>query len=240
MKVNTVQTIQKGIALNLGENVPETFGTWQGDRLTLSEDAMHFGFVYSGTPTLYRCTGEQDYKLYPGMYFSLPGGGWIGSDNSSGFVITCPNHSSMFHIGGAIESIGRFAYIDGGTDSLLIPPIISGDPCLNALYFPPAVKQTAHTHPSYRIVMIVEGSGECETSAGIIPLHPETILFIPANSVHGFRTANEPLTAVCFHPDSDTGFTQIDHPMLKRTIVEGISASQLPEIQTATLSKEYP
>ncbi len=60
-------------------------------------------------------------------------------------------------------------------------------------------------------------------------------IFIPANNLHKFRTQEEKLTVVCFHPDSDTGFTHTNHPMLKRTMVEGISAANLPEIQTKSV-----
>jgi mannose-6-phosphate isomerase-like protein (cupin superfamily) len=221
------------------DDLPETFRAWNGERLQLPNTGTHFGFVYSGSPVLYRNTGTQDYKLHPGMYFSLPGDGWIGSKDSSGFVVTCPTYSGMFVIGGAIESTGRFSYINGGTDSMPIPPIRLGDPCLNAVYFPPRTEQTAHTHPSYRMVMVMEGSGECETPEGIIPLQPGIALFIPANHLHQFRTTKDKLTVICFHPDSDTGFTHSNHPMLRRTFVAGISASQMPQIQTITISKEF-
>jgi quercetin dioxygenase-like cupin family protein len=213
-------------------DLPETFKAWNQERLRLPNTGTHLGFVYSGSPTLYRNTGTQDYELHPGMYFSLPGDGWIGSKDSSGFVVTCPTYSGMFLIGGAIESTGRFGYINGATDSILIPPIKQGAPCLNVIYFPPQTDQMTHTHPSYRLVMVIEGSGECETLQGIIPLQPGFVLLILANQLHKFRTTRDKLTVICFHPDSDTGFTQKEHPMLKRTIVAEISASEIPPIQT--------
>jgi mannose-6-phosphate isomerase-like protein (cupin superfamily) len=82
------------------------------------------------------------------------------------------------------------------------------------------------------MVMVMEGSGECETPEGVIPLQRGIALFIPANHLHQFRTTKDKLTVICFHPDSDTGFTHTEHPMLKRTIVAGMSASQMPEIQS--------
>ena len=36
-----------------------------------------------------------------------------------------------------IPSSGAYEYIDGCTDSLLVPPTFKGEDCLNALYFPP-------------------------------------------------------------------------------------------------------
>ncbi|MBV8888010.1 MAG: cupin domain-containing protein [Chroococcidiopsidaceae cyanobacterium CP_BM_RX_35] len=214
------------------EQAPENFLAWNGESLQLPNTGTHFGFVYSGHPVLHRHAGSQEYKLHPGMYFSLPGDGWIDGKDSSGFVVTCTVFRGVFLIGGAIEATGRLAYINSGMDSVLIPPIVQGDPCLNALYFPPGVNQTAHTHPSYRMVMIVEGSGECETLDGITQLQPGVIVFIPAHCVHTFRTTEDKLTFICFHPDSDTGFTHTDNPVLKRTIVAGVNAAQLPEIQT--------
>lgn len=221
-----------GTLFDFCEQISEIFTAWDEDVLQLPNTGTHFGFVYSGNPVLFRATGSQDYKLYPGMYFSLPGEGWIGGKGSSGFVVTCPSFTGVFLIGGAIEETGRLNYINGGTDSVLIPPVMQGDPCLNALYFPPGVEQTVHTHPSYRMIMVVAGSGECETPEEIISLQPGVAILIPANSLHKFRTTENNLTVVCFHPDSDTGFTHLNHPMLKRTIVSGTSAANLPDIQT--------
>jgi mannose-6-phosphate isomerase-like protein (cupin superfamily) len=217
------------------KDADESFQGWLNKPLYLTSPATHFGFVYQGNPTLYRNQGEQEYKLYPGMYFSLPGEGWVGGKDSSGIVITIPKFSGTFSIGGPIEEQGRFAYINGGTDSLLIPPLMVGAPCLNALYFPTKVDQTWHTHPSYRLGMVVSGQGKCETPEGTINLVPGLIIGIPAEEKHKFRTTSENLILVVFHPDSDVGFTHQNHPMLNRTIVSGLSASQLPIIQTKGL-----
>lgn len=235
MSVQIYRQLIHGNLSKFNEQASDIFMAWSGDCIQLPSTGTHFGFVYSGQPMLYRSTGSQEYKLHPGMYFSLPGEGWIGSPDSSGFVVSCPNFQGVFLIGGAIEPVGRLGYINGGTDNVLIPPIMLGNPCLNALYFPPGVDQTSHTHPSYRLVMVIEGSGECETPDSNIQLEPGISIFIPPNSLHKFRTTNDKLTVVCFHPDSDTGFTHTDHPMLKRTMVSGISASNLPEIHTKTV-----
>jgi hypothetical protein len=39
-----------------------------------------------------------------------------------------------------------------------------------------------------------------------------------------------------FHPDSDTGFTHQNNPMLNRTMIGEISAADLPQIQTRMVS----
>ena len=40
------------------------------------------------------------------------------------------------------------------------------------------------------------------------------------------------MDVVAYHPDSDTGPTHDDHPMLNRTIVEGVSARDIDKIRT--------
>ena len=38
---------------------------------------------------------------------------------------------------------------------------------------------------------------------------------------------------IAFHPDSDFGPAPEDHPMINRTMVDGVSASRLDDIRTA-------
>ena len=40
------------------------------------------------------------------------------------------------------------------------------------------------------------------------------------------------MNVVAFHPDSDFGATDINHPMINRTIVDGISANSIDSIRT--------
>ena len=118
-----VYSIQPDLVCNLVGDRPAILKTWQNNSLELTAEGTHFGFIYQGHPKLFRSNGE-NYRLHPLMYFSLPGGGLIEGRDSSGMVISCCQHQGMFTIGGAIEERGRFAYIDGGTNSLLIPPIM--------------------------------------------------------------------------------------------------------------------
>jgi hypothetical protein len=165
------------------------------------------------------------------MVFSVPGELEI-SGNSSGILISRHGYQGFFQIGGPIEQEGRLKYIDGCTDSLLIPPIMLGDPCLNLLYFPPGVNQTPHTHPSMRVGIVASGSGVCVTPRSNIPLIPGRAFVIHAEGVHSFSTQDGPMRVIAYHPDSDFGPTHQDHPMINRTIIEGRSASALAEIQT--------
>ena len=143
-------------------------------------------------------------------------------------------------IGGPIEQKGRLLYIDGCSDSLLIPPVIKGDPCLNYLHFPAQISQTRHTHPSMRVGVVARGGGRCvvpsnEDGTGIditIPLTPGNIFVIPTDGHHSFFTDDSEMDVIAYHPDSDTGPTHNDHPMINRTIVDGVSAAYLDEIRT--------
>ena len=113
---------------------------------------------------------------------------------------------------------GHVQYIDGCTDSLVIAPPRLGDPCLNLLYFPPHVDQTFHTHPSYRAGVVISGHGKASLDDQEIDLTTGVTFFLPAESRHRFRTGDTPMTVLAFHPDSDWGPTDENHPMLNRTI----------------------
>jgi hypothetical protein len=231
--------LRSGESLDLQHDpCPSVIRTWSGTVVALPEGGTHYGFVLTGEAVLSRDgTSRSAYTLSPGMYFALPQSGSIGGADSTGFVVTRLDVSftaarPMFSLGGPMESQGRFSYINGGTDTLLLPPIQLGDPCLNALYFPPHVDQTLHTHPSYRCGVVVSGAGLCHTPETSVAFEPGSLFVIGAEQLHRFQTIDEPLVLAVFHPDSDTGFTHNNHPMLRRTFVDGISAIDLPELQT--------
>lgn len=226
MTLKTFPLQSKTIAL---PKIPTIVKIWQDNSCEFPADKTTFGYIYEGSAVLFR-PGKEPNKLDAGMYFCLPGGGKL-EGKSSGIGISHLNYQSLFSLG-AIAPTGEFAYINGGTNSLLIAPVTGGDPCFNAMYFPPGVDQTLHTHPSYRIGMIITGGGKLEDRQTVLALKPGMTFLIGADSLHKFRTTETNLIAVVFHPDSDIEFTRGDNPMLKRTIVNGISASELPEIQT--------
>ena len=184
--------------------------------------------MQEGTATLHCKAGE--FRLQTGMYFCAPGEATISG--GKGIAVFKPGYKGFFHIGGAIEHCGRLKYIDGCTDSLLIAPVLKGDPCLNLLYFPQGINQTQHTHPSNRVGLVARGVGECITPHGSTPLFPGQIFIIHANGLHSFRTDESDMTVIAYHPDSDFGATHEDHPMINRTMVDGVSASRLDEIRT--------
>jgi AraC-like ligand binding domain len=184
-------------------------------RLELPAAGTHFGFVHAGTAELACASGA--FRLVPGMYFSAPGPARIGG--GCGLVVTREGFRGFFQVGGPVEGTGRLWYIDGCTDSLLIPPVLLGDPCLNLLHIPPRTRQTAHTHPSVRVGLIVRGSGECVTPGGRFPLQPGLGFVIAAGALHSFHTDRESLLVIAYHPDSDFGPTHECHPMVNRTIL---------------------
>ena len=212
--VDSFKEIQPGVR-NIGsDGFPTSVRTWQG-QIFLPDSGTHFGFVQSGPATLQCDTGC--FILKSGMYFAIPGR--LSISGGAGLLITAHHYNGFFQIGGPIEPIGRLRYIDGCTDSLLISPAILGDPCLNLLHIPANTQQTAHTHPSFRVGMIVSGTGECVTPTARYPLHPGLSFIIPENSEHSFHTTHDNLTVIAYHPDSDYGPTHEFHPMVNKTIL---------------------
>ena len=217
------------LAETADENFPSRLSAWLGDFLELSDDGTHFGYIHEGVATLEAASGT--FALRPGMYFAAPASCRVGGPGR-GIVITRLGYFGMFIMGGPIEPTGRLRYIDGCTDSLLIPPQMSGDPCLNALYFPAGTSQTEHTHPSARVGLVVRGSGLCRTPEASFPLEPGLAFLIRAEGGHSFSTTEEEMVVVAYHPDSDYGPTHEAHPMINRTVVRGIPASRLASIRT--------
>jgi quercetin dioxygenase-like cupin family protein len=172
------------------------------------------------------------YTLEPGMYGSIQTPASILGDNV--WYVLAQNHKALNSVGGPLEETGRLRYIDGCTDSLIVAPVIKGDPCLNLLYFPPGIDQTFHTHPSCRLGLVVSGSGFCEDDAGETELNPGLAFHIPKDGVHRFVTRDEPLRIVAFHPDSDFGPEHDFHPMINKTIVDGLSARHIDSIRTTS------
>lgn len=198
--------------------------TWNDSALSLPAGATHFGFVLEADAHLTGGSGAFDLKA--GMYFSLPGAGKVGGIGA-GLLITQFEYQGLFQLGGPIESTGRLQYIDGCSDTLLISPVVRGEACLNLLVIPPGTAQTAHTHPSFRAGLICGGSGHCQLQRERVPLAAGDVFLIEPDGLHSFHTADQSLAVIAFHPDSDFGPHRDDHPMVNRTIVEGVSAAKL-------------
>ena len=177
--------------------------------------ACWFGMVVAGEGALHCEWGR--FPLREGMYFVLPGPGHV-EGSVHGLGLGARFHRGLFQVGGPIEETGRLRYVDGCTDTLLVGPPRRGDPCLNHLHVPAETCQRAHTHPSYRVGVIVAGEGTCVEPARATPLTPGLAFCIPADVRHAFHTSTHALDVFAFHPDTDFGPTDEDHPMINRTI----------------------
>ena len=230
MKAYSEFELANGLLYDYTDNAyPTRLYSWQGQQTWATEGSTYYGYVFEGTTQL--ITADNEYRLLPRQYFcaNQP----VTLDGGQGIVIERLNYRGMNSVGGPVEAAGRLKYIDGCTDSLLIPPVKRGDPCLNALFFPEGIDQTAHTHPSMRVGMVIEGRGTCVTPERTYDLVPGTIFIIHEGGHHKFKTSDRShLTVVAYHPDSDFGPVDENHPMINRTMVEGVSASQIKEIQT--------
>lgn len=194
-----------------------------GEPTVLTEDGTHFGYVLEGDGVELSLEDGRRFPLHPGAYFCVPGPGTIDGDARIE-VVTRHGYRGLLAIGGRVEPWGRLRYIDGCTDTCLVPPPRQGDPCLNALYFPPDTKQTLHVHPSLRAGVVIAGEGVCKTPSGDHSLYPGRVFFLPPETWHAFHTGTgsgeqAALTVLAFHPDSDFGPSDDDHPMLNRTYI---------------------
>lgn len=210
------------------EKFPTSFYAWKEDSLELSGGGTHFGYIFKGNAVLKTNLGT--FSLREKMFFCVPDNFMV--EGGEGIIITRIGYKGMFSLGGQIEETGRLRYIDGCRDSLLIPPILKGDPCLNALYFPNNISQTPHTHPSVRVGMVAKGSGECVTTDEVFPLEAGQAFIIPPETLHSFNTYDNEMVVIAYHPDSDFGATHEEHPMINRTMVAGVSAAKLDNIRT--------
>jgi hypothetical protein len=234
--------VRDGELLDLSDDVHPTraYG-WghEGSTLALPVEVTHFCFVLRGPAqfTLRWPEGPYSITLLTGMYLSAPGP--LTIEGGTGMVVSRLGYRGVFLVGGPIEPEGRLRYIDGCSDSLLVPPVIRGDPCLNHLHFPTRTAQTRHTHPSIRVGVVTSGYGRCVVPDErnpdedvTIPLRPGHLFLIPVGGEHSFFTDDSEMDVIAYHPDSDTGPDHDDHPMVNRTIVGGVPASQIAEIRT--------
>lgn len=152
--------------------------------------------------------------LAPGMFVVVPGALRV---KGRAWVLRHDGYRGLFQLGGPPEATGRLRYIDGCTDTLVAGPARRGEPCLNHLHLPVDTDQSSHVHPSARLGTIVGGEGTCRTPGRSWPLTPGLAWYIPTGSRHAFRTEGRTLDVLAWHPDSDTGPTDDDHPMVNRT-----------------------
>lgn len=175
--------------------------------------------------TVFGCIDRATWVTMDGDRFLLRAGSWFvapdGADviEGRGLAIIMPRYRGLRQFGGPLERLGRLRYIDGCTDTVLVAPPRRGEACLNHLHIPAGTPQTAHTHPSVRIGIIARGRGECVTGGVRHALEAGLGWVIPTGVRHAFHTGDDSLDVMAWHPDSDTGPMDDDHPMINRTIV---------------------
>lgn len=231
------------------------FNIINGEGIQSKYNNSYFVFIYNGNALLNLDSGIQSI-LPKDTYFSVHGTFCLTGEFKAIAIEVLTekgkfkenNFTSYTNIGGTVEEKGRLKYIDGCTDSLLIPPVKKGDPCLNHLHFPKNITQTPHTHPSHRIGIVIRGEGECVTPFGNLPLIEGCIFVIKEYDgeelfkgldgnlyeagTHKFDTKHSSMDVIAFHPDSDFGAEDEFHPMINRTIVKGVSANKIDSIKT--------
>ena len=120
--------------------------------------------------------------------------------------------------------MGNLSYIDGCSNTNLIDPARNGEACLNYLFFPHGIKQTHHTHPSYRIGFVLSGRGLADIGPGeeAVPLVAGSAFILGRHTRHRFRTPpDQSMSLMVFHPDSEDGPRDQANPMRTRTYLSG-------------------
>jgi hypothetical protein len=246
MKAATIEDLKHGLMADFSTTefpcrVYGLVGDGRGATFSIDDKGCTaYGFVHSGTVGVVGQGHGGTYMTQVGKdeYFSAPsapdGNGlkfFVSKDCQAFFALRL-GVMGLRHLGGPVEKVGRLRYIDGCSDTLLIPPPLLGDPCFNLLHFPVGITQTKHTHPSVRCGLIHGGAGKCLTDDGIEDLLPGRMFILAPDAVHAFITEDSSMDLTVFHPDTDYGPTHENHPMLNRTIVEGVSAREIDKIRT--------
>ncbi len=208
------------------------FGFTPKARVELPAGYTHFGVVVTGNIIL--SFDQRTRQLTGGDFFSVIGPAIIES-HGLGMVSSAKGYAGFNICGGPLEATGKLRYINGCTDTLLVPPVRKGDPCMNHLHFPVHSVQSPHTHPSVRVNLVYRGQGVCilpENATKRVPLVSGYAFIMKTGTLHSFDTEDRCMDVITFHPDSDVGMTDDDHPMVNRTMVQGLSARFIDSIRT--------
>lgn len=183
--------------------------------IALAEDSAHWILITAGEA--HATLGPDRFTLRAEHYVAASGPGSLRGGR--GLVIALAGYRAVRQLGGPLERAGRLRYVDGCSDTLLVCPPRLGEPCLNHLHIPPGTDQSEHTHPSLRVGVIARGAGTCRTPRGDVSLTQGLGWLIPAGLRHSFATREHALDVFAWHPDSDFGPTDEDHPMINRTLL---------------------
>lgn len=184
------------------------------------ETSTTYGYVLRGSARI--CTDLAVFELREGGYIAIPGGFVAGVDGVLVLIERIGFRGML--VAGAIEERGRLSYIDGCSDSILVAPPRLGDPVLNHLHFPRRTVQTLHSHPSIRLGIVARGFGIARGVDSETALRTGDVFLLPEHQIHAFTTVDSSMDVIAFHPDSDHGPTDADHPMINRTFIANKTA----------------
>jgi len=208
---------------------PTIVNAWTGGYLALPEDASHYIMVYSGRAFIGH-RGEMK-AVEEGCYGVFPGRAELTGEGVA-LVVSCSGYRALAMQGGPVEDTGRLRYIDRCTNTVLLPPPVRGEPCLNFLHLGAGVTQTPHTHPTIRIGIVLKGNGACGTAHGTLPMTVGSLFVIPPETLHSFQASNESMKIIIFHPDSVDGPSHASNTMLNNTFIDGTTAQGASHLRT--------
>ena len=141
----------------------------------------------------------------------------------------CNRYIENFSVGGQssektpinISGSLTLPYINGCSTNNILPPIRSGDPCMQVLKIPAGCsEQKHHIHSTDRVVYVLSGSGTTVCGVGSnakkSKLTEGTTLILNAMEPHHFETDKEDLIVVPMHIWSSTN-EEFNHPMMLGT-----------------------
>ncbi len=217
-----IKQIDTFTGMDIDYGMPAHTSVWKDgmQRVFKDKNSTHFGYVLKGISYITMNDGRK-YPLITGMYFSISGEFII--DGGEGIVFSKLQYRGVFSIGGPLQEDSTLNYLPGCVDSILIPPVFRGDPCLNFLNTTKGTLQPVHTHPSYRVGIVISGQGWEVSQAPLtkFELKEGSIFFVEPLQKHAFETTTQDLKFVVFHPNSDYGPTKNDHPLINQTFVNG-------------------
>jgi hypothetical protein len=179
-----------------------------------------YAYVLEGAAS-FHVGSHASVSLDAGGYFSSPDAVEIVGEAAGGIVVVVERAGFRGQlVAGRVERQGRLSYIDGCSDSILVYPPRMGDPVFNHLHFPKGIDQTQHLHPSIRLGAVVRGAGVAKGPGWEKELRVGDMFLLDEQEIHSFATPVAAMDVVAFHPDSDWGPLDGNHPMVNRTLIQ--------------------
>jgi Cupin domain len=150
--------------------------------------------------------------------------------SGSGICIVIANYSFPFSLIESSAGSGVLNYISGCSTTPLWGPHKKGFPCAHTLFMPPGIDQANHWHPTVRFGLIFSGRGHFVLAGEKKSFSPGTVLVLDPGDEHSFHTTDCAAAFLAFHPDSTTGPTDEDHPMLDRTYIDEFHGRKIRDL----------